>query len=147
MVETGVANGASSTFILSAMAANGIGSLYSIDWSDNEEFSFVPKGKEIGWMVPHELRKRWHLEIGRTEEKLKPLLKEITPIDIFFHDSDHSYETMIYEYKSAWLHLKKNGLLLSDDVKMNMAFDEFTRDTESSTMIYKGRFGIAQKVR
>jgi predicted O-methyltransferase YrrM len=147
VVETGVANGASSTFILWAMEANGVGALYSIDWSESGELSFVPQGKEIGWMVPDELRKRWHLEIGRSEEKLDPLLKQIGTIDIFLHDSDHSYETMMYEYKAAWPYLARNGLLLSDDAKMNIAFAEFTEDTESPAMVYKGRLGICQKVR
>jgi GT2 family glycosyltransferase/cephalosporin hydroxylase len=147
VVETGVANGASSTFILSAMEANGMGTLYSVDWSESEELSFVPKGKEMGWMVPDELRKRWHLQIGRTEEKLEPLLKQIGRINVFLHDSDHSYETMMYEYKTAWPYLVEKGFLLSDDVRMNTAFGEFTKDTESPTMIYKGRLGIAQKVK
>ena len=147
VVETGVANGASSTFILWAMEANGVGALYSIDWSESGELSFVPDGKKIGWMVPGELRKRWHLQIGRSEEKLEPLLKQIGTIDIFLHDSDHSYETMMYEYKAAWPYLAKDGLLLSDDAKMNTAFAEFTEDNESPAIVYKGRLGICQKVR
>ena len=146
VVETGVANGASSTFILSAMAANGIGRLYSIDWSGSGEASFVPDGRDVGWMVPDKLRKRWHTQIGRSEEKLQGVLRQIGIIDIFLHDSDHSYETMMYEYKAAWPHLKCTGLLLSDDVRMNTAFDEFTKDTKSPTMVYKGRLGIAQKI-
>ena len=145
VVETGVANGASSTFILSAMEANGIGKLYSIDWFESEELSFVPKGKKTGWMVPNHLRRRWNLIIGWTEEKLEPLLKQIGIIDIFLHDSDHSYETMKYEYKAAFPYLKINGLLLSDDVRMNTAFDEFTKDNNMPTVIYKGRLGIAKK--
>jgi len=147
VVETGVANGASSTLILSAMEANGVGKLYSIDWSESEALSFVPSGKEIGWMVPGDLRKRWHLQIGRSEERLEPLLKQIETVDIFLHDSDHSYQTMMYEYKAAWPYLSKNGLLLSDDAKMNTAFAEFSKDTGSPAMVYKGILGICQKVK
>jgi hypothetical protein len=97
-------------------------------------------------MVPDQLRKRWTLEIGRSEEKLVPILEGLREIDIFLHDSDHSYETMMYEYKAAWPYLVKNGLLLSDDVKMNTAFVEFAKDMSRLTMIYKGRFGIVQKL-
>ncbi len=147
IIETGVANGASSTFILSAMEANGIGKLHSIDFSESEGLSFVPNGKEIGWMIPDELRNRWLLQIGRTEEKLENLLKQIGEIDIFLHDSDHTYEIMMYEYKTAWPYLKKNGLLLSDDVKMNSAFDEFIKDVKSPAMVYSRRLGIVQKVK
>lgn len=146
VVETGVANGASSTFILSAMEANGIGKLYSIDFSESEELPFVPRGREAGWMIPDELRNRWLLQTGRTEERLENLLKQIGKIDIFLHDSGHTYETMMYEYKIAWPYIKKNGLLLSDDVKMNTAFDEFVSDVRSSAMVYKRRLGIVQRV-
>ena len=146
VVETGVANGASSTFILSAMEENGIGKLYSIDFSESEELSFVPRGKEVGWMIPDELRNRWLLQIGRTEERLENLLKQIGEIDIFLHDSAHTYETMMYEYNTAWPYIKKNGLMLSDDVKMTTAFDEFVSDVGSSSMVYKRRLGIVQKV-
>ena len=52
----------------------------------------------------------------------------------------------MYEYKTAWPYLATNALLLSDDVKMNTAFEEFTKDMSTLTMIYKGRFGIAQKL-
>lgn len=145
VVETGVANGASSTFILSAMEANGIGKLYSIDWFESEALSFVPKGKKTGWMVPNELRTRWDLIIGRTEKKLEPLLKQIGMIDIFLHDSDHSYEAMKHEYKTALPYIKKKGFLLSDDVRMNTAFDEFTIDNKMPNVIYRGRLGIAKK--
>jgi GT2 family glycosyltransferase len=146
VVETGVANGVTSTFILSAMDANNKGNLYSIDWPGDKDSTFVQEGKEIGWMVPDQLRKRWTLEIGRSEEKLVPILEGLREIDIFLHDSDHSYETMMYEYKAAWPYLVKNGLLLSDDVKMNTAFVEFAKDMSRLTMIYKGRFGIVQKL-
>lgn len=146
VVETGVANGISSTFILSAMEANKKGQLYSIDWPGDRELSFLPKGMETGWMVPAELRSRWTLQIGRTDENLAPLLASIENIDMFLHDSDHSYETMMYEYKTAWPYLEKNGLLLSDDAKMNTAFLEFTKDTNSPNIIYKNRLGIAQKL-
>lgn len=146
VVETGVANGVTSTVILSAMEANNKGKLYSIDWPGTKDLTFVPEGKETGWMVPEQLRKRWTLELGRSEEKLFSRLERLGEIDIFLHDSDHSYDTMMYEYKAAWPYIVKNGLLLSDDVKMNSAFSEFAKDMNIMTMVYKARLGIAQKL-
>jgi GT2 family glycosyltransferase/predicted O-methyltransferase YrrM len=147
VVETGVANGVTSTFILSALDANHEGRLYSIDWPGDKHSTFVPEGKETGWMVPDQLRKRWTLEIGKSEDKLEPMLERLRQIDIFLHDSYHSYDNMMYEFKTAWPYLAKNGLLLSDDVKMNTSFEEFTKDMDTLTMIYKRRFGIAQKLK
>ena len=54
VVETGVANGASSTFILSALKKNNFGKLYSIDLPSKD----LLLKEEIGWLVPQSLRDR-----------------------------------------------------------------------------------------
>jgi hypothetical protein len=74
------------------------------------------------------------------------LLERIGRLDMFLHDSDHTYDTMMYEYITAWPYLPKHALLLSDDVKMSTAFTEFTQDTSSVSITYKGRLGIIQKL-
>jgi hypothetical protein len=47
-------------------------------------------------------------------------------IDIFIHDSEHSYENMMFEYITAWHYLKEGGILLSDDTNLNKAFSDFS---------------------
>jgi hypothetical protein len=46
-------------------------------------------------------------------------------IGVFLHDSEHSYENMLFEYQSAWAHLKSGGILLSHNIDTNNAFSEF----------------------
>ena len=116
VVETGVASGVSSSYILCALEENGHGKLYSID---------VPWDKQSGWIVPDYLRHRWLLDKGRSSEKLPSLLERLRAIDIFLHDSDHSYRNMLWEYQTAWKYLSDEGLLLSHNVDENNAFPDF----------------------
>ena len=121
VVETGVASGVSSSYILCALEQNKHGQLYSIDlpwWQENQS----------GWMVPDYLRHRWHLILGKSSEKLVPLLKKVARIDIFLHDSDHSYQNMLWEFQTAWTYLKSGGLLLSHNIDTNDAFSDFGQD-------------------
>ena len=121
VIETGVASGVSSSHILCALEANQQGELYSID---------LPSWQKTpsGWMIPDYLRHRWHLTQGRSLENLEPLLKKVNEIDIFLHDSDHSYENMRGEFETAWTHLKTGGLLLSHNIDFSDAFPYFCRD-------------------
>ena len=79
-------------------------------------------------MIPHYLRHRWHLILGKSSEKLAPLFKNVVEIDIFLHDSDHSYQNMLWEFQTAWTYLKAGGLLLSHNIDYNDAFSDFWQD-------------------
>jgi len=49
---------------------------------------------------------------------LPPLLDDLGRIDVFFHDSLHTREHMLFEFERAWAHLKPGGVLVSDDVAL-----------------------------
>jgi len=125
IVETGVASGLSSAHILRALAANGAGTLYSIDLPNVQEGSVLPKGRTSGWIVPDSLRDRWKLQLGDTWVLLPDLLRTLDRLDLFLHDSDHSYEAMVFEYEQAFPKLEPGGLLLSDDTHTHSAWDDF----------------------
>jgi predicted O-methyltransferase YrrM len=138
-VETGVCNGVSTAFLLLALEDNGTGELHSIDLpevagEEYEEGTFwdgkggavIPPGKEPGWMVPPELGERWELVLGRSQDELPPLLDRVGQIDFFMHDSEHSYECMSFEFRTAWPALREGGVLVADDVNVNPAWAEFT---------------------
>jgi predicted O-methyltransferase YrrM len=125
MIETGVASGMSSAHILRALAANGSGTLDSIDLPNVQEGSILPEGRTTGWMVPDSLRGRWTLHIGDTRKLLPDLLETLSPIDLFLHDSDHSYENMAFEYEQAFPRLRPGGLIMSDDTHLHAAWDDF----------------------
>lgn len=125
VVETGVLHGFSSLSFLLALEENEKGYLYSIDLPSPNLLSL---GKKPGWVVPEYLTKRWYLSFGKSSELLLDLLKEVKTVDIFLHDGEHSYENMLWEYKTVWRYLKEGGLLLSHDITKNSAFRDFTKN-------------------
>ena len=121
VVETGIAYGQSSSYILQALKENNNGILYSIDnifrpWESLEM---------IGNAIPQNIRKRWKLIVGSSVVKLEETLRSKKTIDVFLHDSLHTYKNMLFEYNTAWSFIKKSGFLISDDVPENNAFLDF----------------------
>jgi len=124
VVETGVADGFSSSFILEALKKNNKGKLYSIDLP-NQPDQELKQGRVTGWLIPDGLKENWSLLIGSSRDKLPDLLSRLKKIDIFYHDSDHSYENMIFEFNEAIPFVRKAGLVVSDDITDNNAFRDF----------------------
>jgi predicted O-methyltransferase YrrM len=136
VVETGVCNGVSTAVVLEALHRNGRGRLYSIDLpehagEENPEVwegklgAVIPRGKDAGWLVPDQLRSRWEFQEGRSQDLLPPLLDQLAPIDVFIHDSEHSYECMSFELAEARRAVRPGGMILCDDASWNPAFQEF----------------------
>jgi hypothetical protein len=133
IVETGVSRGISSKIILSALEENESGTLYSIDlpnakWTDERGTQWddsIPKSEKTGGLVPKNLRFRWNLLIGESRAVLPSLLNRIGPIDVFIHDSEHSYAHMMFEFNTAWPFVRDSGLMISDDEDYNNAFKDF----------------------
>jgi predicted O-methyltransferase YrrM len=146
VVETGVASGVSTTFILDALWKNRLGKLYSLDLPPpyGEQTLFLPEGK-VGWLVPDELKSKWDLVLGKTSETLTPLLYKLNRIDMFLHDSEHTYENMMYEMKTAWPFLSPRGILFVDDAKCNTAFSDFCNRVKPIYIDYFNEFGVAIK--
>ncbi len=124
VVETGVGSGVSSTFYLNAMERNGKGHLYSIDLPLPNE-RLLPEERRTGWLVPEEIRDRWELTLGDAKAELPALLSRLDEVDCFYHDSDHSHEHMTWEFTTAFPHVRPGGLVLSDDITNNAAWEEF----------------------
>jgi len=118
MIETGVATGLSSFFILKAMSENNFGKLVSTDIR-----------YDAGEIVPDYLRNRWNFILLKRDNKnqFKKFINGFDKIDIFFHDSDHSYWWQNLEYVYSFEHIKKGGLLVSDDIDNSYAFLDFVK--------------------
>ncbi len=123
IVETGTSMGWSSFMILTAIKNNNVGHLYSFDLAMSE---IVKREGGVGYLVTDDLKKYWTLKIEDTKKGLQPLLKKLNVIDMFIHDSEHTYQTMMFEYNLAWNYLQNGGILCSDDVNHSEAFNEFT---------------------
>src|SRR5213596_1875416 len=123
LVESGGFIGMSSAFILKALADEKLGTskLYSIELSEDcEQGALVPEElRSSGGFVPMR---------GRIEDLLKGNQLPQS-IDMFLHDSSHSYQHMLWEFRQFWSRLRDGGLLVSHDIQMNAAFPEFVTKT------------------
>ena len=113
--------------MLQALEDIGRGKLYTIDIN--------PK---VVSLAPEELRLGWRFVKGSLRQRPRNLLLSIESVDIFFHDSEHSYENMMFEFKTVWPFLTNGGALLSHDTDLNAAFEEFSQEV-SAQPIYLGR--------
>jgi len=132
LVESGVASGVSSAFLLLGMKANSAGVLHSMDFPTfregnrgNESWA-IPQGKASGWAVPSKLRNRWDLRSGRSEELLGPLLEGIGTVDLYCHDSPVDVGHFEFEMKTIRDHLKPGSLVVADNTDRRI-FDETAR--------------------
>ena len=144
IVETGVSNGVSSRCILEALKRNEYGTLYSIDLPIEISLAVIHPNKEIGWVVPNRLKQRWKLIFGDSKVLLSKVLSEHSEIDIFLHDSYHTYDFMTFEFKLAWKYLSDKGILLSHDINVNDAFEDFKKEVNPA---YTTTFGILGAMR
>jgi len=139
LVESGVASGVSSTFLLLGIKTNSAGALHSIDFPvirkekrGNESWA-IPQGMSSGWAVPMKLRNRWDLRQGRSEDLLRPLLEEIGTLDFYCHDSPVDIRHFEFEMKSIRKHLKPGSLVVADNTDKKV-FDETARSVGAEAL-------------
>ncbi|QYJ15731.1 hypothetical protein Rxycam_01559 [Rubrobacter xylanophilus DSM 9941] len=120
VLETGVAYGVSSAFLLAALEENGRGELHSVDLPPLRPRA----GRFWGIAVPEEFRGRWMLHRGSSRRVLPGLLAELGEVDLFLHDSLHTLQNMRFEFGAVWPRLRPGGAVLADDVERNAAFGE-----------------------
>ena len=123
VIETGVAHGVTSRFILEALYLNGVGHLWSIDrpplndrWHD-----------EIGIAVGDRYPALWSYVRGSSRRQLSSILSREAPIDLFVHDSLHSERNVRYEIDHAWLGLREEGAIVVDDIDASWGFHTFSQ--------------------
>jgi predicted O-methyltransferase YrrM len=128
VVETGVASGSMTSFILAALHRNQHGQLFSFDIppiKGERTMDWTASGAdEVGFLIPDSYRDRWTLTFGDATYEL-PKRFGGREIDCFFHDSEHSFEHMTFEYAFAEKHLKPGGWIVSDDIAWNEAFRRY----------------------
>lgn len=145
VLETGVAYGVNSAFILKALAENQEGLLHSID--------LPPLGpmheSYVGALVADSVRKNWILHRGPSKRVMPKLLPMLGSVDLFVHDSLHTYANIRRELGMITPYLAPRAVVVVDDIEGNRAFAEFVeRTTTLPHLVAKqdsksGLFGIA----
>lgn len=135
VLETGVAYGISSAFILRALEENGLGTLHSVD--------LPPLRREYerfwGIAVDKTLKKRWRVHRGASKQVLPELLGDLGAIDLFLHDSLHTRRNMRREFETVWPRLRRGGVILADDVERNRVFGELREKTTAYWRVVRDR--------
>ena len=121
VLETGVAYGVTSVFILKALEVNRHGILHSVD--------LPPLGRNaeqfVGILIPKALKQHWRLHRGLTKRILPSLLPQLGQVDIFVHDSLHTYRNMLREFQMVAPCLASLAVVIADDVDENRAFHDW----------------------
>jgi hypothetical protein len=123
IVETGVAHGVTSRFILEALRSNGDGHLWSIDLPPLER----SWRHQVGMAVGEGHSDRWTYIKGSSRRRLPGLLYELGQLDLFIHDSLHSERNVRFELDRVWPRLGSKGAVVVDDVDANWAFRLFSQ--------------------
>ena len=123
VVETGVAHGVTSRFVLEALERNGDGHLWSVDLPPIDR----DWQKQVGMAVGDRFADRWSYMKGSSRRRLPELLSRLGQIDLFIHDSLHSKRNVCFELDRAWQALRPGGAIVVDDVDANWGFESFTQ--------------------
>jgi len=123
VVETGVAHGVTSRFILEALKKNGSGHLWSIDHQPLERELHA----QIGVAVGDGHTDRWTYIKGSSRVRLPSLLSKLGEIDLFIHDSLHSERNVLFEISQVWPKLRNGGAIVIDDIDANRAFHSLSQ--------------------
>ena len=124
VVETGVARGFTTRFILEALERNGTGHLWSIDLPP----ALKPElHGQVGAAVLDHLYPHWSYIRGSSAQRLPGLLSRLGQIDLFIHDSRHTERNVRFELDRAWNALRPGGALVVDDIDLNWGFRSFTQ--------------------
>jgi predicted O-methyltransferase YrrM len=122
VIETGVAHGVTSRFVLEGLRRNGGGRLWSIDLPPQ---TMSELHDQIGMAVDHDLANAWTYIRGSSRRYLPRLLQAVGMIDLFIHDSQHTEYNMLFEMRTAWQLIRPGGAMVVDDIDLNWAFHRF----------------------
>ena len=155
VVQTGVCNGLSCAISLIALSYNDEDSrLHAIDlppvfdlddpgWLENRVYGVtIPEGKSAGWLVPDGLRHRFEVKEGDAKQLLPVLLPRLGTICAFYHDSDHTYDHMMFEMTEAKRYLRPGGVIICDDIAWNASLWDFAEANRAPAYNYRGSQGI-----
>lgn len=122
VVETGVHDGLGSAVLLRALLRN------RTEGAPGELLSFDIRS-DVGWLIPDDLREGFQLVVGDSTQELRSRLRGKT-VDLFIHDSYHTYDHERSELDAVIDHLAGDGVIISDNAHATDALADFAREHE-----------------
>jgi hypothetical protein len=130
VIETGVANGSSTRKILSSFSKSNLinSKLYSIDINPHVATPFLLSNPQF------------HFICIDSKKSFVNAMYEVGTVDLFYHDSNHSYANQMHEYSIAWEMLNPDsGILMSDDINWSNAFLDFCKKVNRIPILLSDR--------
>ena len=137
VVETGVAAGWSSLAILRALKKNGIGRLFSSDFT---YFRLKNPEEYIGLLAKNEINKEnWFLDIRGDDIALPEIVKILgkKKIDLFHYDSDKSYSGRVNALKNLEDNFTSQTVIIFDDIQDNLQFRDYVYQNKKNFYVLK----------
>lgn len=125
VVETGTDKGLGSLMFAAALLANGTGRLTTLDVDPNS-----------GYLIRGRYATVVDRQLGDSVATLRALT---TPVDLFLHDSLHTFEHEAAEYEAVESMLKPNALVLSDNSHVTDALPQWAERTGRSFLYWHER--------
>jgi predicted O-methyltransferase YrrM len=122
VVETGTQLGLGSCAIAAALLRNGHGRLTTVDIEPN-----------AGYLVGEPWANVIDLHIGSSTE----VLADVKDVDIFIHDSLHTYEYETQELAAVEPNLRAGALALSDNAHASAALSDWAERTGRAYLFFK----------
>lgn len=156
IVETGVCNGFSAGISVLALAKNDDdGGLHAVgraeifdsndpEWTESNRVfgEVVVGGQTLGWMIPNAYRHWADIYEGNAEDLLPELVDQLDSIDLFFHDSDHSYDHMMFEFQQAKRKAAPGGIIVADNIAWNSSLWDFADQYGLPAYNFRGSIGV-----
>lgn len=154
-LEIGVANGVSTYYILTASEhQNNELDFRAIDKPMfqkqirekrgkrglKEVGGIIPDEYEAGWIAPRSLRNKYGHQyyVGDFNEILPSIIEDLGPLDLALYDASKDKEEMKYAYHQIINNLNPGGVLISDDIGVNSAFEVATRTSAGRSIKIAG---------
>lgn len=122
VVETGTHLGLGSSVIAAALLRNGHGRLTTIDIDP-----------EAGYLIGEP----WASVIDRRTGSSVDLLETVKDVDIFLHDSLHTYEYETREFAAVEANLRPGAMILSDNAHDSSALSDWAERTGRHYLFFK----------
>lgn len=157
IVETGICNGFSAGVTTLALAQNGndgeligvgLAEIFDPDdpkWTEGGRvFGEVVVGEQrLGWMIPDRYQHWAKLYEGDARILLPEVVAKLDTIDLFFHNSDHSYDHMMFEFVEAKRKLSQNAIVVADNIAWNSSLWDFADECGVPAYNFRGSLGVA----
>jgi predicted O-methyltransferase YrrM len=122
VVETGTALGLGSCVLAAALLRNGSGRLTTIDIEP-----------ETGYLIGGQWASVTDRRVGSSVE----ILADVGPVDLFLHDSWHTYEFEASEFAAVEPHLSQDAVVLSDNSHDSAALPDWAERTGRRYLFFK----------